>query len=270
MSETLSCPVCGKTMRAITTPHIRTHGYADASTFKATFDLTSLKVESIRAKQSAMMHTRNPTAGIGHRPDSIARMKANRRGKGMGVSGKYERTDAIRDRISAGVTRHYQSITPDFGRGWWVESEKADQEVFVRSTWEERVLRVLDLHPCVEEVEVEPFIIFYWLDGRRRRYLPDIHIVLEGGIHEVWEVKPKEHLLDLKNQAKFHALNEYVRERGWNARIVTLSDIEGMEMQVGLRPWVGSGRPWVRLDDHEYRPGSAGPPFCVSLVGVQP
>lgn len=40
MSDTLICPVCGKTMRVITAQHIRTHGYAEASTFKTTFGLS--------------------------------------------------------------------------------------------------------------------------------------------------------------------------------------------------------------------------------------
>jgi len=118
------------------------------------------------------------------------------------------------------------------------------------------VVKVLDRHPCVLDYEVEPFQIPYELDGQPRRYTPDFQVHLEGGIIELWEVKP-DRFLDLPmNRAKFAAMNAHASERGWNTRIVTLKDIEGMERQVGLKPWKGPGGPWVKPDDQNYRPRS--------------
>lgn len=253
-TDFITCPVCRRTMRAITTQHIRTHGFTDARSFKEHFGLTSLKCKDIRQQQSAFMATRNPTAGKGHRPDSIEKMKRNRKGKGVGVAGKYERTPEIRQRISRGVTKAWEKGKR--GRGWYVYGRKIGQKVWIRSSWEARVLRVLDLHPCVLRYEVEPFQIPYRHAGYDRRYTPDFLVVLEGNILELWEVKPEE-LLNLdKNPSKIAALNRFADEHGYNTRIVTLDHIEGMERQVGLRVWKGPGGPWVRLDDPYFRPRS--------------
>jgi len=85
-------------------------------------------------------------------------------------------------------------------------------------------------------------------------FVYDFLLTLEGGFKELWEVKPKWCHHYPKNQAKFKALSDYADIHGWNARIVTLPDIEGMEMQVGLRPWKGEGAPWVNLENPDYRP----------------
>ena len=67
----------------------------------------------------------------------------------------------------------------------------------------------------------------------------------------MWEIKPAVFLSQPKNQAKVAALNLYCLEHGYNARVVTLKDLEGMEMQVGLRPWVGAGKPWVDPENQD-------------------
>ena len=191
---------------------------------------------------------------MGHTPETIEKIRRNRKGKGKGVAGKYERTPEIRQRISEGVLRAWDEGRR--GQGYYCFGRKAGRKVWVRSTWEERVVKVLDLHPCVLDYEVEPFQIPYELDAQSRRYTPDFQLHLEGGIIELWEVKP-DRFLDLPmNRAKFAAMNVYAGEKGWNTRIVTLKDIEGMERQVGLKPWKGPGGPWVRPDDPDFRPQS--------------
>jgi len=238
-------------MRSITTQHLRAHGYADAKSFKQAFGLNTLKCSDMRGKQAAFMVANNPTTG-GHRPESIQKMRENRRGKGQGVAGKYTRTPEIRDKIAVGVLLAWEDGKR--GRGKYVYGRKARCKVWVRSSWEERVVRVLDLHPCVESYEVEPLQIPYSYEGTPRRYIPDFLVRLEGGIQELWEVKPQEFVNHPRNQAKLEALNEYVRQHGLNARLVTLDHIEGMEQQVGLRSWAGPGAPWVRPNDPDYRP----------------
>ena len=229
---TIECPVCKRHYRCLTTQHIQKHGFPDAASFKEQFELEYLRAPDIRQRQSKMLRERNPTAG-GHRPESIQRMSRNRRGKGKGVAGKYERTAALRDKISASVTAHHLS-NQGFQRGEWVPCHKAGGDVFVRSSWEVRIIRALDAHPDVVAVEVEPLVISYQFDGKRR-YVPDLLVSFEGGIWEVWEVKPREFVDHPKNRAKFKALNGYVTRHGMNACIVTLRCIENLEREVAVR-----------------------------------
>ena len=250
-TDTIECPLCHRAMRSITTQHIRTHGYTDAKSFKRAFGLDTLKCSDMREKQAAFMSANNPTAG-GHLPESIQKMRDNRCGKGLGVAGKYTRTLEIRDKIAVGVLLAWENGKR--GRGKYIYGRKIHRKVWVRSSWEERVVRVLDLHPCVESYELEPLQIPYPYEGHIRRYVPDFLVCLEGGIQELWEVKPEELVGHPRNEAKMKALNEYVRQHGLNARLVTLEHIEGMEQQVGLRNWVGPGAPWVRPEDPDYRP----------------
>jgi hypothetical protein len=228
-------------MNVITVGHMRTHGFKGTKDFKAQYGEIVLVAPSKKEDHAKYQQAHNPRMGVAHSAETIRKMRENRKGKGIGVTGKYERTPEIRDKISAGVSRAIQRHT--FWHGWWVESEKADAEVFVRSTWEERVLRVLDLHPYVEELEVESFVIPYIHEGVPRRYTPDFTVYFEGGIVEVWEVKPQVFWTG-KNLSKLLALNDFVLRNGMNARLVTsLAEIERMEMCVGLRPWTLSDTP---------------------------
>jgi hypothetical protein len=251
--EFLTCPVCQKKMRTITTQHIRTHGYPDAKSFKKTFGLVSLKCQSMRKKQSSFMAQNSPTVG-GHRPESIEKMKRERKGKGNGVAGKYERTPEIRRKIAEGVLAAWEQGKRN--RGFYVYSRHLCRKVWVRSSWEARVLHVLDVHPCVEHYEVEPFRIPYIFEDVEHIYIPDFRVELEGGITEVWEVKPKELTGHPRNVAKMEALNAFVSKHHYNSRLVTLEHIQGMEMQVGIREWEGPGGPWVRPEDPNFRPRS--------------
>lgn len=157
-------------------------------------------------------------------------MRANRKGKGIGVAGKYERTDEVRRKISEGVSRAYREGRCRWG-GVRVFPDKAGAPYWVRSTWEERVVAVLDAHPGVEWFDYESFSIPYTYEGRTLLYTPDFLVEMEGGIKEVWEVKPAVLVRKPKNVAKLAALSAYCVEHGYNARLVTLADIEEMESQ---------------------------------------
>lgn len=253
----LTCPVCQVVTDFITTAHIRNHGFASAEEFKRHFGLPFLKSDEMRVKQSRFMQMSNPTRGVGHTPEVILKMAEARRGKGLGVAGKYQRTPEIREKISAGVGRAWEDgRLRGIGRGYWITSPKILGQQWVRSTWELRVAKVLDLHPHVLRYEVEPISIPYEFDGMTKNYWPDFQVVLLGGIHELWEVKPEFKWAWPKVVAKRDALNEYVLARGWNANWVNQEALEGMEMQVGIRPWKGPGKPWVNVNDLDCYPRS--------------
>jgi len=231
--DAVECPVCFVRMNIITSGHFRKHGFATAKDFKAAWGLTTLKAPSICAKQAAFMRDHSPTKGQVRTPEHRDKMSKARRGKGIGVAGKYTRTTAIRSKIAAGVSafmlKHPTGYHNRFYKSGWVYTECSAPKVWVRSSWERRVLAVFDQYPDIEHVTVEPFRIPYSYLGAEHYYIPDFLLELEGGICEVWEVKPKLFTQKNRNIAKFQAALEYCRAKHWHFRVVTLSDIERME-----------------------------------------
>ena len=234
--DAVECPVCKERFNCITAGHFRKHGYSTAQDFKRVFSLDTLKAPSISAAHSARMAASNPMSGKRRSPAERIRMSHARKGKGVGVAGKYERTPEIRAAISRGVTR-FQLDNPHHAvkhfKGQWLSLDVTAPRVWVRSSWEARVLHLLDCCPDVEHVNVEPFAIPYTFDGVVHHYIPDFLVHMACGIREVWEVKPEELLPDPVNQAKIEALNAYVVDHEMNARIVTLADIEALEQVWG-------------------------------------
>jgi hypothetical protein len=255
--DTIVCPVCEVAMRSITASHFRKHGFTSAESFKQATGLTYLVCAAKRHKHQQMMLANNPMQGKEHSTQAVDLMSRHRTGKGLGVAGKYQRTAEIREKISVSLTE--TMIRHGHGRRERVFCEKADQKVWVRSSWEKRVIAVVDLHPCVQEVTVEPFSIPYMFEGLRKRYVPDLLLLMEGGYYELWEIKPHQmcngqSLTARKNRIKLKVLREYGLTNRMNTRWVDLEHIEGMESQVGLREWTAPGKPWVDLTNPDVRP----------------
>ena len=170
-------------------------------------------------------------------------MSEARKGKGVGVAGKYERTPEIRAKISTGVAdfqlAHPEYYSCKFYKSGYVLSDKADQKVWVRSSWERRVLWVLDQYDEVTDLQVEPFRIPYELAGVTHQYLPDFLVTFDEVVQEIWEVKPVENVGSPKNQAKFAAAQVYADARGMHFRVVTLATIESMEQKT--KHWLATG-----------------------------
>jgi hypothetical protein len=227
-----TCPVCHEQLNIITVGHYRKHGYADVKSFKKAFGLKSLTAPSICAKQSSFMAAHSPTKGTTRTPAEIVKMGQNRKGKGIGVAGKYKRTAEIRSKIADGVLA-FMAKNPGFAmkhfKAEWISCEKADAVVWVRSSWERRVLWVLDQYPEVESVDVEPFTIPYLFKGAMHKYLPDFLVTFEGDIQEIWEIKPECYTRTPKNIAKFDAAEKYAKDHGMTFRVVTESNMTRME-----------------------------------------
>ena len=230
----IECPVCHRQMASLTKQHIAFHGFSSTSAFMEHFGLSTVQSSSLlqhsreQAKQGRKL---SPTGQGGHSLASIEKMRQNRKGKGIGICGKYERTPEIRARISRGVIKTWH--TSHNYQGSWVETDKGfGGRVWARSSWEKRVLAVFDAHPSIESFRVEPFRIPYTFDGVERTYIPDFLVVSSSGSKEVWEIKPRYFLSLPKNQAKIDALNAFCVANDYNARIVLLKDIEEMERQV--------------------------------------
>ena len=243
----LVCPICGSRTNYLTSSHIRKHGYT-VREFKEKFNIAFLKAASLREKQAAFMRENSPTKGRKRTPDEIDLMQTNRLGKGVGVCGKYLRTDEIRKKISLGVSKFMIDHPDQCGnsrfKSEWVEMDCAAPKVWVRSSWEKRVLQVLDQQDDIDHVWVEPLRIPYELHGISRTYTPDFMIEFDCGIRELWEVKPIEFVNTEENIQKFNAARALCSARGWNFRVVTLEDIERMEalterfLSTGEKSWL--------------------------------
>lgn len=236
-TDAITCPVCEARLNVITAGHFRLHGYKTAEDFKTAFNLPTLKAPSLCQKQAVFMAANSPTKGRRRSVAERTRMSKARRGKGRGNSGTYARTPAIRARISRGVTAAWLADPTRFLCGFGGERLELDvcgPSVWVRSSWEARVLRVLDAYPEVDHVDVEPFSIPYVFEGVDRQYIPDFLVHFTCGIQEVWEVKPQEFLAVPRVKAKIIALNNYVTAHAMNGRLVTLADIQRMEHKLVL------------------------------------
>jgi hypothetical protein len=233
--------VCGKETDLISTKHIQNHGYATAKEFKEAFNMPYLKSDEMRRKQSNFMLENNPTKGVGHTEEAIKKMSENRKGKGVGITGKYKRTAKIRNKISKGVTKAHMEGRLDnetHGKGCYINSPKIyRKQVWVRSSWEKRIIEVFNIHPWIKTVKVEPIIIEYEFDGSIHRYIPDFMVIYQDDIKEIWEIKADYLLVTPKWKAKLKALNAYCKLNHMNARVINQEMLEDMEMQMGIRPW---------------------------------
>jgi len=250
--DALVCPVCRAAMNAITTQHIKSHGFTGAKEFKEKFNLSHLRADSIRSEHSERMSgSGNPLFAVGHTPSAKDKIRQNRRGKGVGVSGKYFRSKDIREKISLGLVRYYEA-RPDkllaikkrlAHKGFRVKrislySEKNESHLVVKSSYEARMVRALDLHPLVESFEYEPIFIPYRDEaGVLRKYFPDFLVRLSGGITEIWEIKPLAFVEESRNKLKMEALNQFCVKSNYNAALVTEELLSKIEAQVGLRRW---------------------------------
>lgn len=95
------------------------------------------------------------------------------------------------------------------------------------SSLERDWLIAVDFDPFSVQVKEQPFSVHYTLDGKARRYTPDLLVEYSRPRQPsnviVYEVKPLEDLrADWKVfQARFKAAVRYCRQRGWRFKIVT-------------------------------------------------
>lgn len=92
-------------------------------------------------------------------------------------------------------------------------------------TYDRRVLRLLE----------QPFSLTYVLDGRERRYTPDVQAVFSERGREwsvVYEVKERADLHANWHfyRPRFKAAVAYCRERGWRFKIVTEKEVRGPQI----------------------------------------
>jgi hypothetical protein len=76
----------------------------------------------------------------------------------------------------------------------WYKSSKTEREHFFKSSWEEAVMKHLDVDDSVKDWDYEcvriPYV--YGAENRQRWYVPDFVITRVDGAKEMWEVKPSQ------------------------------------------------------------------------------
>lgn len=116
--------------------------------------------------------------------------------------------------------------------------------IVYRSSWELRVMNILDTHPQVIWWASEELPIRYQspIDGRERRYFPDFIVQMrrKDGTSAIYmlEIKPesqtsvrtlrrtskklREEAAQLAvNQAKWTAADEFCQDQGWTFKVIT-------------------------------------------------
>jgi hypothetical protein len=179
----------------------------------------------------------NPMSGKKRTDEEKELMSKNRKGKGIGVAGKYERTKEIRERISNGVAKAYVEgrLRSNTYKNGIFHSNKLNRNFYYRSSWEKFVLEYLDKHPNIEYFAVEPFSIKYFdpVTKTNKNYIPDFLVEFDCGIREIWEVKPSTFVEnDETVKAKIKALNVFISNNNINIHngfLITENEIEMMK-----------------------------------------
>ncbi len=121
-----------------------------------------------------------------------------------------------RDRFLNG--KIYQS-----GTGSWHESSKLiGGRVWLRSTYETKMVSLLDVDSDVICYEYEPIEIPYLADdGREHSYYPDFKIKRASGLIEIIEVKPAKLVEKRGNLLKFAAARVFCADLNWTFSVVS-------------------------------------------------
>lgn len=115
------------------------------------------------------------------------------------------------------------------------ESYKTGKNMPYRSSWELRLMKVLDRDGNVEWYEYEDVTLYYNDDnGVQHRYLPDFIVKYSDGDERMIEVKPEAMLEDRTVILKEIAAKEYCKENNLTYEFFTLSEIESHEERLGL------------------------------------
>lgn len=103
------------------------------------------------------------------------------------------------------------------------ESKKGGS-ISYRSGWEKSLCEYLDADSSVISYSYESIKIPYTTSVRSRRirtYIPDFSIEMTNDRHILCEVKPLNRVMQVKNQKKFEAAENWCKENGYEFIIIT-------------------------------------------------
>ena len=137
----------------------------------------------------------------------------------------------MRQRISAKVAQAYVDGRLNqfpFNSGWYV-SERFGKTFFYRSSYELRVVKIMEADAAVVDLDYEPFKVRIVVDGVVRHTVPDFLVKMTNGESFVIEVKPQKMTLVPKVAAKLDATRMYFEGQGvgyevWTEREISTRD----------------------------------------------
>jgi hypothetical protein len=119
----------------------------------------------------------------------------------------------VREKMSKTRAERIQSGEIKLSKGECVFFQKANKEVFARSSWEKDYIEKIDEDQNIISAIFEPFVLPYYYD-QGRNYIPDILIIYKDGTKKLVEIKPS-YFLDAEiNKCKFAAAQKYCKEKG--------------------------------------------------------
>lgn len=144
-----------------------------------------------------------------------------------------------------------------------VVSQTTGQAMAYESSIERAFLQLCDFDPSITKFQSQPFQMRYWLDGRERRYTPDVLIEPNRLI----EVKPERRTQKPEFRRWARAVNEACTDQGYVFEVITDVDIRRQprfdnvlllrryqwqqvpdDVQLDVNHWVRE-RPGIRLGE---------------------
>ena len=181
-------------------------------------------------------HTDERIKDLGKKVSSVLRRKfangeMSNAGENNGMYGK-NHSKETKDQIS--VTRSDKIINGEYAL-WFkkgtVYSNKMNEEIVFRSSWEEACIKFFDGDNDVSSFEFEPLRIPYVdnSSGNIRNYIPDFIVSYSDGTKKMIEVKPSFFIDDPTNQAKFKAAREYCEKHNISFEVWTEAKINDIK-----------------------------------------
>lgn len=125
--------------------------------------------------------------------------------------------------------------------------------IWIRSSWEKKVLNWMDTNPNVIEYSSEEIVIPYLspIDGKYHRYFPDVYAKIKNSqgqiVEYLIEIKPLHQTIEPEvknritkkyinevytwgiNSAKWKAADRYCKDRKWIFKLMTEKEIFGLK-----------------------------------------
>lgn len=111
-------------------------------------------------------------------------------------------------------------------RKGWISISKSREDIYYGSSWEKFLIELCESSDEVECVK-RCNVINYVFNGKSKRYLPDLHVILKSGLNIIFEVKPYRELKDPKVMSKAKYAIDYCKDfKNFEYRFFTEKDIK--------------------------------------------
>ena len=107
-----------------------------------------------------------------------------------------------------------------FKTGKRLKLNKSDIEVSYDSPYEKKILEDLDKCDFIKKIKTQSLIIDYSPNIKKRKYFPDIELLLNDDRVVIIEVKPFKEMVNKHNLMKHKALEDYCKEKGFGFAIL--------------------------------------------------